>query len=314
MKKHSAYVRELREWLILRNYSTSTINAYGSALRQFLVWREGEGMGVSFAQEDVRRYLLYRYDRGRRWQTINGDYSALQKFYVHVLDQPWNVDHLPRPRKERSLPTVLSMREVELLINAGRSLKHQVFMALLYATGLRLSEALSLELTHIDGQRRQLRVIKGKGAKDRYVNLPEALLELLRTYYRTYRPQKYLFNGKYGGTRWANRSAQYAIGQARRAARIERPVSPHVLRHCYATHHLENGTNLVYLKEQLGHKNLKTTARYVHLCVEYPRRVNHPLTKLQLRPRSTAAGSGRCSASGANAISKPIARTGAPSV
>ncbi len=195
MKAQSAYAQDLREWLTLRNYSTSTITAYAGALRQFLTWRTRQGLGVTFAQENVRRYLLHRSDQGRRWQTINGDYSALQKFYTQVLDQRWNVDHLPRPHKERSLPPVLSMTEVERMINAGRTLKHQVFMALLYATGLRLSEALQLELRHIDGQRRQLRIVKGKGAKDRYVAVPEALLDVLRTYYRSYRPEKYLFKG-----------------------------------------------------------------------------------------------------------------------
>ena len=283
MKTTSAYIQDLREWLVLRNYSGSTISAYTCALYQFLEWRQGEGLGVTFSQEDVRRYLLHRYDQGRRWQTINGDYSSLQKFYVHILGQAWNVDHLPRPRKEISLPPILSIREVERLINAGRSLKHQAFMSLLYGTGLRLSEGLSLQVSQIDGERRQLHVVKGKGSKDRYVSMPTALLDILRTYYQVYRPEKYLFNGKHRSSRWANRSAQHAVEQARRAAGIDRTVSPHVLRHCYATHHLENGTNLVYLKEQLGHKNLKTTARYIRLCVEYQHRVKHPLSELELR-------------------------------
>ena len=188
---------------------------------------------MNFPQEDARSYLLHRYDQGRRWQTINGDYSAMQKFYVHVLDQKWNVDHLPRPRKEHSLPAVLSGEEVQKLINAGCTYKHQIFMALLYGTGLRLSEALGLELTHIDGHRQQIRVVKGKGAKDRYVALPQCLLELLRNYYRVYHPQRYLFNGKHKGTQWAQRSAQHAVEQARLQAGIGRTVSPHILRHCY---------------------------------------------------------------------------------
>ena len=128
-------------------------------------------------------------------------------------------------------------------------------MVLLYSTGLRLSESLGLKLTDIDGERLQIRVVKGKGAKDRYVEMPACLLGLLREYYRAYRPKHLLFNGKRVGQPWAQRSAQWAIKNARSAAGIERAVSPHVFRHCYATHHLENGTNLVYLKEQLGHKH-----------------------------------------------------------
>ncbi len=296
----------------MRNYSAATINAYSCGLRQFLEWRERQGLGACFAPEEARAYLIYRYDQGRRWQTINGDYSAIQKFYVKVLGQEWNVDQLPRPRRERSLPSVLSMQEVERLIHSGRTLKHQAFMVLLYATGLRLSEALGLKLTHIEGQRQQIRVVKGKGAKDRYVMLPDRLLEVLRDYYRAYRPQDYLFNGKYRGKQWAHRSAQHAIEQARRAAGIDRKVSPHVLRHCYATHHLEKGTNLVYLKAQLGHKNLKTTARYIHLCATYHRQVCHPLNDLELSLRP-ASGSERCSGTTASATSKPTPRSCVPS-
>jgi site-specific recombinase XerD len=290
MKKATGYVKDLQDWLKIRNYSKATISAYGCALRQFLDWRCAEGMGVQFGQEEARAYILHRYDQGRRWQTINGDYSAIKKFYEHVLNQGWNVDHLPRPRKERSLPAVLSESEVGRLVNGASTLKHQVFIVLLYSSGLRLSEALGLELSHIDGQRQQIRVVKGKGAKDRYVGIPEVLLVYLRDYYRAYRPVHYLFNGKHPGSPWAQRSAQHAIEQARSRAGIKRSVSPHVLRHCYATHHLEHGTNLIYLKEQLGHKNLKTTARYIHLCVNYQNQVCHPIDKMQVRLKATREG------------------------
>jgi integrase/recombinase XerD len=266
----------------LRNYSRSTISAYSCALKQFLSWRTSSGYEGPFGMSEARQYILHRYRQGAKWQTINGDYSAMRKFYEHVLGMNWEVEHLPRPRKERSLPSVLSKEEVSRLLNHGRTLKHQAFMALLYGTGLRLSEALNLHILDIDGQRGQLKVSRGKGAKDRYVAMPSCLLELLRTYYRIYRPQKYLFNGKYRASRWANRSAQHALQQARKEAGIDRAVSPHVLRHCYATHHLESGTNLVYLKEQLGHKNLKTTARYIHLSQEYHNRICHPLAELEL--------------------------------
>ena len=146
-----------------------------------------------------------------------------------------------------------------------------------------------------------MRVVKGKGAKGRYVSLPDCLLKVLRNYYRAYRLEEYLFNGKYRGSRWpalwnsrreystgANRSAQHSLEQAQQAAGIERNVSPHILRHCYATHHLENGTNLVYLKEQLGHKHLKTTARYIHLCQSYHKRVAHPVASMEITFRQEA--------------------------
>lgn len=272
----------LRDWLVLNNYSKATIQAYTGALRQFLAWRQHRGLGSVFNQEDARSYILHRYGQQKEWQTINGDYSSMQHFYVHVLKQDWEVKLLPRPRVEHTLPKILSVKDVNKLINAGQTYRDQVFMVLLYSMGLRLSEALGLELSHIDGDRRQLRVVKGKGAKDRYLDMPMELLEILRAYYRVYRPKKYLFNGKAEGSQWGERSAQYAVEQARERAGIERVVTPHVLRHCYATHHLENGTNLVYLMQQMGHKNLKTTAQYLHLCASYQQKVKHPVWELEL--------------------------------
>ncbi len=199
MKVHQKEVEALSSHLILKNYSSATISAYGSALRQFLIWRTKEGMWGPFTQNQCREYLLYRYKQDLKWQTINGDYSALIKFYREVLKQDWDVAHIPRPRKEHILPQILSEEEIKNLIENGSTFKHQVFMSLLYGTGLRLSESLGLRLRDIDGARLQIRVERGKGAKDRYVSFPECLLDLLRSYYRVYRPVDYLFNGKVSG-------------------------------------------------------------------------------------------------------------------
>lgn len=282
MSTYQKYLSDYDAHMTLRNYSQATRRAYGCALGQFFRWRDQEGFSGPFTQDQARSYILFRHGQGLKWQTINGDYSSLFKFYREVLKQAWDVQHIPRPRKERSLPGILSKGEVQKLIEHGSTYKHQVFMSLLYGTGLRLGEALGLRLEDIDGERQQLHVIKGKGAKDRYVALPTCLLEVLRDYYRRYRPRHYLFNGKVLGQVWSKRAAQWSISQARDSAGIHRQVSPHVLRHCYATHHLESGTNLVFLKEQLGHKHLKTTARYIHLCKSYPQRVSHPLADMSI--------------------------------
>ncbi len=271
-----------RDWMTLRNYASATIKSYSSHLRQFLLWRQRLGNTGAIEQDEIKAYLTERSDQGLAWRSINVAYSALQMFFTSVLRREWSVEHLPRPRSERSLPTILSVDEVERLINAATMLKHQAFITLLYGTGLRLSEALDLRIKDIDGSRAQLRVCKGKGKKDRYVHLPPSLLETLRIYYKACRPQNYLFNGSYVGGRWQNRAAQYAIERAAVAASIIRPVSAHVLRHCYATHHLEAGTSILFVKEQLGHSNLTTTARYLHLCVNYQEQVHHPLNQLSL--------------------------------
>jgi site-specific recombinase XerD len=286
MEAYQKHLTDFDSHLILKNFSQATRSAYGCALRQFFAYRAEQGHVGTFTQAQARSYILYRYAQGLKWQTINGDYSAMYKFYREVLALPWDVQHIPRPRKERSLPPVLSKQEVQKLIEHGAIFKHQVFMALLYSTGLRLSEALNLRVEDIDGERLQLRVVKGKGAKDRYVSIPDCLLDLLRIYYRMYYPKHYLFNGKRPGQRWANRSAQWSVKTARTAAGVEREVSPHVFRHCYATHHLESGTNLVFLKEQLGHKHLKTTARYISLCKSYQYQVHHPIAGMAISYRT----------------------------
>ena len=285
MQSYQKQLEDFDAHLTLKNFSQATRSAYGCALRQFFAYREHNNMTGPFTQEQAREYILYRYKQGLKWQTINGDYSALYKFYREVMGLAWDVKHIPRPRKERSLPPVLSQQEVQKIIEFGGTFKHQVFMVLLYSTGLRLSEALNLKLSDIDGERLQIRIIKGKGAKDRYVELPPCLLALLREYYRAYRPKNLLFNGKRVGQPWAQRSAQWAIKNARSAAGVERTVSPHVFRHCYATDHIENGTNLVYLKEQLGHKHLKTTARYIRLCKSYQKQVRHPIAGMAVTYR-----------------------------
>ena len=123
---------------------------------------------------------------------------------------------------------------------------------------------------------------KGKGSKDRYVEMPVELLNLLREYYRAYRPKEYLFTNQGKNARWPNRTAQHAIKTAKKSAAVLQRVTAHVFRHCYATHHLEGGTNLVYLKDQMGHSNLSTTAKYIRLCKEYPKRVNHPIVDMKI--------------------------------
>jgi site-specific recombinase XerD len=282
MQGYRKYLSEFEEYMLLKNYSKATLSAYECALRQFFVWHRKQKVGFVFEAAHARSYLVMRHKQGLKWQTVNGDYSALLIFYRSVLKQEWDVEHIPRPRREKTLPKVLSQATVQKLIEHGYTFKHQVYMSLLYGTGLRLSESLGLQIKDIDGQRKKIRVERGKGAKDRYVDLPEKILHLLRQYYRSYRPVSFLFYGSNCTQVWAARSAQHSLTQAARKAKIPQQVSPHILRHCYATHHLENGTNLIYLKQQMGHANLKTTARYIQLCQHYHLQVQHPVQDMDI--------------------------------
>ncbi len=274
-------------YLLLKNFSAATRTSYLRTLREFDRYRRKQNIRGRYGQEQAQRYLVSRIKAGKSWSTINADYSALRKYFREVGGLAWDIKKVPRPRKERILPEILSEQEVVKIIEHARTYKHQVFLTFIYGTGLRLSEALNMELTDINGDRLQIRVRKGKGGKDRYVHIPECLLLLLRDYYRRVRPQKYLFNGLRKGSRLSNRAAQWSLIRAKQDAKVTKRASIHTLRHCYATHHLENGTDLVFVQEQLGHKHLRTTARYVHLCLERIRHITHPLAKMQIRYRST---------------------------
>ncbi len=276
-------LKELRNWMTLKNYSESTIRCYVSAVKNFAAYcREHQSDPDYCKAKAPEQYLLYRFKTlGLSWQSINGDYSGIRLFYTQILGRPWDLNKLPRPRKEKYLPRVISRGEVERLLNQASCLKHQVFFLLLYSSGLRLGEALALRPEDIDSHRMQIRVRAGKGNKTRYTLLSEQVLKVLRLYWKEYLPVTWLFNGRVMGEPWSKRGAQHAFVETRRRARLPEHVSAHTLRHCFATHLLENGTDLVSVQLLLGHKHLKTTSRYIHLKAEHFRRIANPADQLQ---------------------------------
>lgn len=290
--------------LILRNYQSSTVKMYSRTLSIFLNFCNARYGGNSLTEEHAQQYLLMRIEKKKAWATINVDYSALRKYYKVVKQYGWSLKKLPRPKKEKRLPAILSKEEVGRLIEAAPNLKHQIFLTFLYVTGVRLSEATNVKLQDIDSQRMQIHIHRGKGAKDRKVVLNQKLLDLLRVYFKIYRPKEYLFNGQVSGSPYSSGAGQWAIRRGRALAGITRKCSIHTLRNCYATHHLELGTDLVFLQEQLGHKYLKTTAKYIRLCIERYRQINHPIDMLEIKYRDKTT-SGRSRVYTEKNISKP---------
>lgn len=266
--------------MLLKNYSSSTISAYLSNFRRYSEWCNRNKIDFIYNQDHVKAYLIYRVKQGARWQTMNNIYSAMRKLFREVLEVEWSFRKLRRPKKERILPELISKEEVKRMIQACGMLKHKVIIVTLYATGMRSSELCNLKLQHIDGDRKQIKIVKGKGSKDRYIDVPEGLITLLRMYYRRYRPITYLFNGRKKGVKMSVSSLRWPIREAKRKMGLIKRVSPHTMRHCYATHHLESGTDLVYLQKNLGHKHLKTTARYIHLCKERKLTIHHPIADM----------------------------------
>lgn len=269
------------DYMLLKNYSKHTIGAYLSNFRKYYEWclRHDESKAV-YDQFRVREYLVSLTRAGKKWQTINNHYSAMRKLFREVLELDWNVKKLPRPRKERYLPELISKAEVLRIIECCKLIKHKALLAMLYGTGMRAGELSRLKLTDIDSERLQVRIRRGKGAKDRYIQVPEELINYVREYYKICRPIEYLFNGRKKGRPLQVGSMRWPLREAKRKLNIRKKISPHTLRHCYATHHLEVGTDLVFLQQNMGHKHLKTTARYIHLCKNRYQHIHHPIVDI----------------------------------
>lgn len=199
---------------------------------------------------------------------FNQTVCALRFLYGVSLGKEWDIKHIPFPKQDKKLPVVLSRGEVNRLLATVENLKHRTLLMTLYGTGLRLSEGLGLCIRDIDSQRMVLRVRQGKGHKDRYVPLGETLLEQLRVYWKQYRPAHWLFTGKDDSSPLTTGSVQRVCQRAAQKAGLRKRVTPHVLRHCFATHHLEAGKDLKTIQIWLGHRNLNTTSIYLHVAVE----------------------------------------------
>ena len=272
-----ATLRRLESELRLRGYARRTQKSYIGYCRRFLQWKRGYGGG---GQAEVRAHLEWLVERGVSRSAFNIAYSALSFLYGEVLKQPAPLEGLRRPRSGRQLPEILAQREVLRLLDALRNPKHRVIFSLLYAGGLRVSEVVRLQVSDIDSERMLIRVHQGKGRKDRYTLLPRSILKDLRTYWKAFRPSMWLFPGARTGRHLTERAVQKVFSRAVTAAGIRKRVTVHTLRHSFATHLLEGGTDLRYIQELLGHKSSRTTEVYTHVRRRDLVRIESPLDAL----------------------------------
>lgn len=248
----------------LRNFSPKTIKLY---LRHMISYTKLFGKSpAEMGNEEIRQYLYYLLKEKRSsWSNINIAYCSLKFFYTRVLHRSWNVDHIPRPKKEKRLPQILSYSELNRIFAVTSNIKHRLIFKTAYAGGLRVSEVAQLKISDIDSHRMTIRIEQGKGKKDRYTILAKDLLVDLRDYYRMYRPQMWLFPGADKTSPLSVGTIQTAFRSATKKAGIIKPTTFHTLRHCFATHFLEHGGNLAKLQQYLGHRFLQTTMIYVHV-------------------------------------------------
>ena len=279
-KKTTTPLRErMREDLRLRNYSKHSEEIYIYQVAKFAKFagRSPEKCGI----EEVRRYLLHLLDGGMKQSTYKQVVAALRFLYKYTLSREWIKEKIVYPRKPLRLPVVLTEAEVAAILAKVKRDQHRTILRTIYATGLRLNEALNLKVSDIDSKEMRIRILSGKGNKERYAMLPKSLLVELREYYRRYQPKDWLFAGSRGQGRHVGETCiQKSFHQARQAAGVKKAASVHTLRHSFATHLLEHGTDLRLIQELLGHKTLKSTLIYTHVSTRVFRNVQDPLTFL----------------------------------
>ena len=256
--------KRMTEHMRLKGFSPRTIKSY---LNLVAVYARHVGKSPEFTDcEDVRAFMVYLLEeRGSSASYLIQAFSALKLLFVQVLGCADCGDKIPRPKRTKTLPAVMSVEEVERLVRSLANIKHRTMLQVLYATGLRVSELIGLRVGDIDSGRNTLTVRHGKGAKDRQLPLSPTLLHLLREYWKLYRPKEFLFENSRSDAQMSARTVQEVFMQAKKASGIKKKISAHTLRHSYATHLLEAGTDLVSIRNLLGHTNISTTTVYLHL-------------------------------------------------
>jgi len=271
------YVKTLQ----LKAYSPATIHHYRQEFLKLLLLL-GHRFAGELTTDQIKSYLYWLITKKNYGEShANTAVNAIKFYFEKVLLQPKVVYDLPRPRKPLVLPKVMGKKTVTGIIKAKANEKHRAMLMLAYAAGLRVSEIVALKLTDIDSDRMCINVRRAKGKKDRVVPLSPVLLEQLRAYYRIYRPREWLFEGAGGGA-YSIRSVQQVFKDAKETAGITQPGGIHTLRHSYATHLLESGTDIRFIKELLGHNSIMTTIRYTHVSLRHITRIRSPLDDLDL--------------------------------
>jgi site-specific recombinase XerD len=274
--------KEFEKTLKLKRYSENTVKSYKSHFSKFLAYYTGHAP-EQITDEQIRAYLLYLVTK----KNVSTSYqnqviNAIKFYYEKVMGRPTSTYYLQRPKKEKKLPVVLSEEEVGKILRQIINLKHKCIIYLLYSAGLRLSEVINLKISDIDSSRKVITIKGAKGKKDRISLLSDAVLALLREYYKQYKPKEWLFEGQKGG-KYSPKSVQNIFKKALNNSKINKNATVHTLRHSFATHLLERGTDLRYIQELLGHSSSKTTEIYTHVTKKGLDKIVSPLDNLNIR-------------------------------
>lgn len=271
-----SFIRKLE----LKGYAFNTAKTYVALFEKFSNhFKDKELLDID--EEMIRNYLQNLVHQKRSDSYVNQSLNAIKFYYEVVEEMPNRFYSIERPQKKKTLPKVLSVQEVQAILSNTNNIKHKCILSLLYSAGLRRQELLDLKIEDIDSNRMVILVKSGKGFKDRLTILSEQVLEDLRKYYKEWKPETYLFEGK-KGEQYSATSIRIILKRATENSGIRKQVTPHMLRHSFATHLLENGTDLRYIQTLLGHGSSKTTEIYTHVAVNRLKEIKSPIDFLNL--------------------------------
>jgi integrase/recombinase XerD len=276
----SKEIEQFKYWMEHKRYSDSTVKTYLMAITSFLRFLQPK-TSIEATNEDMRRFVYqYMIPRKLSFSYQNQAVNAAKLFFKTIRGSVIITEQLERPRREHKLPNVLSKQEVAVLLKALQNQKHRTMLSLIYACGLRRGELLNLKPENVDSKRHLLIIRNAKGKKERVLPISDKVINMLREYYKNYRPKKWLFEGQTAEEKYSEKSIQSVLKLALEKAKISKPVTLHWLRHSYATHLLESGTDLRYIQELLGHSSSKTTEIYTHVSEKGLQKIKSPFDDL----------------------------------
>lgn len=276
-----AALEKTNQYLSIGHYSPLTIRNYLAELRYLFVYY-ADVNPVDFTEDMIMQYLLYLSKTlGCSRVKCRMSAQSISFFMRHVAKRPYVIPSVIYPRKSTTLPAVMSAEEIKTLIDSVTNIKHRTIIMMLYSSGMRLSEIAGLKITDIDSKNMRIKIVQGKGAKDRFTILSQQVLLELRAYYIIYKPKEYLFNGDKPGKAYSVRSIQHLMQKALIKIGLDsKNYTIHTIRHSFATHLVDNGTDLHTLKELLGHRSLQTTMQYMHLTSKRIKNIINPYDAL----------------------------------
>jgi integrase/recombinase XerD len=274
------YLISFKNYMNFRRYSQNTIKTYADALEVFFRFYKDQAPESLNIEDIINFNTSYILKKNVSASYQNQVINAIKLFYRNRFNRTMEVDFIQRLRREKRLPNVLSKNEVKSILEAPTNLKHRAMLSLIYACGLRRSELLNLTLKDILSDRNLLFIRQSKGKKDRMVPISLKIIEMLREYYKAYKPKTWLFEGQFPNTKYSEMSLAKVLKQSMLKAKVNKNVSLHWLRHSYATHLLESGTDLRYIQELLGHSSSRTTEIYTHVSTRNLQQIRSPFDDL----------------------------------